>query len=463
MHHQRSNHTSRRLSIALAMGLSISLSSPALAQQPADEPVSPDPRSVFQIDRLIDAQVAGLADRYKLDQSQQDHARQLIKQHADNLLARHGPVFQQLTADYIRLRITGRQPDAEQAKKWAQLIEPLYADAKSAISEGTTAFRNVLNDSQKQLHDADIAQLNTTYALLDQKIDRWKVGQFDPAEWNALVAPAPARPQPNPPQTNQRPEVRPEQLWQSYVRNYAREHDFSPEQEKQAADMLAKAISEAQRLGKEIEEKIDDIDRRIAEARRGQGERDLLTDLYRQRRDLLLPLMQQFATLKTQLDTLPTPEQKDAYEQRMAVRAARFNRMKADRNADDEWVLYVRLFIERHKLEPPQIESAESILKELRQRYANWRAAHQVELDQITERVEQLTSKPGEQGADLSKLQQRRGELDLEVEAMYTELKTRLDRLLTPQQRARIGRPAASQPAASQPARTQPTTTQPAP
>lgn len=100
----------------------------------------------------------------------------------------------------------------------------------------------------------------------------------------------------------------------------------------------------------------------------------------------------------------------------------------------DPWAQHVQRFITRYKLDEGQQTSAWSIYEELRSRADQWLASHADELAKI-----EALARDGVDAESRRAAEKRLDEQTEVVQQMFEELKSRLDDLLTSDQRARGG------------------------
>ncbi len=104
----------------------------------------------------------------------------------------------------------------------------------------------------------------------------------------------------------------------------------------------------------------------------------------------------------------------------------------------DPWTAYVQQFVQHHRLDPGQRQTAWSILDELRRRAADFRLLHRMDLQELDRRLAEAS--PDERG----RIEGERRALLQPIEQMFQELRDRLAALPTLEQRAASSQPAAA-------------------
>ena len=97
------------------------------------------------------------------------------------------------------------------------------------------------------------------------------------------------------------------------------------------------------------------------------------------------------------------------------------------------WKIYVDRYIERFNLNDAQKESAYGILADCRARATKYRESHQKEIDDATENMQEMARKKDTKG--LAQSREELGVLNKPISDLFTELKTRLEKLPTEAQK----------------------------
>lgn len=102
----------------------------------------------------------------------------------------------------------------------------------------------------------------------------------------------------------------------------------------------------------------------------------------------------------------------------------------------DAWQKYVEEFIARYRLDTAQQKTARSILHEMRERALSFRDANKLEIDRLEERIAASRGTPEETAAIEKDLKRLYGPID----ALFEEMKRRLEPIPTAEQKAAAGK-----------------------
>ncbi|MFQ5494710.1 MAG: hypothetical protein ACE5EX_04955 [Phycisphaerae bacterium] len=108
----------------------------------------------------------------------------------------------------------------------------------------------------------------------------------------------------------------------------------------------------------------------------------------------------------------------------------------------EAWSKYVADFIKTNRLDDAQTVAAMSCLRELKQRALTHRDLHRIEIQRLESRIPRFDGSPDE----LARIKKQLTELYGPVDAMFTELKRRLDQIPTANQRAAAKKAASTNP-----------------
>lgn len=94
---------------------------------------------------------------------------------------------------------------------------------------------------------------------------------------------------------------------------------------------------------------------------------------------------------------------------------------------EDRWGKYVEDFIRKYELDPAQVESAESTLREMRQRAADYRTSKADDFKTVEKRINEAVAK-GDLKKRMAAIRDEKA-LNKPIQEMFTELKGRLDKI----------------------------------
>lgn len=122
---------------------------------------------------------------------------------------------------------------------------------------------------------------------------------------------------------------------------------------------------------------------------------------------------------------------------------------REDKPQEDEWELYVQVFIKKYELTEAQSEAAHSILRECKTRAAAYRLSKERDFAEAKKRLEDVRN--SKQPAEITKTKEKVWTTVLQklrkpVDDLFQELKDRLARIPTATQKKRAGDPPDSSP-----------------
>jgi len=191
----------RQLSLAfltLALAWPVALSAQAPAQPPSNEGATksasptaqthPNNPELWNVDAMMEEAALQIARRYNLSRSQEEYTRLLLTKRTRQFLETYEVDVRELLKESIDLRIGTKPASIEAYMKWAARAAPIYQAASKAILEGNEEWREILDDSQKKTHDADMALMRTNFTQVSKTMEDWRKG-FTPVGKSPTLPP----------------------------------------------------------------------------------------------------------------------------------------------------------------------------------------------------------------------------------------------------------------------------------
>lgn len=286
--------------------------------KPTESTPSTDPNnpSLWNADRMMEDAVQTLVRRYNLNKEQEEYTRKLLVARTKAFLQQHEAELRQLIKDQLLMRVDSTKGTPEGYRNWGERARPVFEAARKEIVLGNQDWDGILNDVQKQIHAADLAQMDVQFTQIDQMITKWSAGKFDPSDLAPRPPPEVATAQKrgvtrlsqNPPTATRRPE----DIWESYVRKFGDVYQLSAEQRNASYAILQDSRAQVKSYRDSRKGELESLEKRFVEAvASGQSGGKALE--YRQAMaDLEKPVHEIFAAMRGRLDQIPTKAQREA-------------------------------------------------------------------------------------------------------------------------------------------------------
>ena len=134
------------------------------------------------IDPIIELNVRHMTRHYNLTSEQEDYTRQLMTLRVKRFLKDYEQDVRGMWNEYWYYQKNREVPSAEVAKDWAARGRPLVSAIRKEIFDGNMQWRRILNDEQRKKHDKDLKVMGEQFDKFDQRMERWRKGQVDPAD-----------------------------------------------------------------------------------------------------------------------------------------------------------------------------------------------------------------------------------------------------------------------------------------
>ncbi len=289
----------------------------------------------------FEAAMQMIGDRYLLDEGQMATIQNEVFRINLDLFSKHADRILQYATEAIETRAAGKPFTPEQIARWSRLAEPVLLDARQEINAAAEKLMDELDPEQQELVRQDLEAANRRMADIERAAQRWKAGQWNPADWgmeddpiqNPQAAFA-AREQPESPNSaaaalrdrsgghapgaatpaETRARHRPvtsapaaDDAWARYVREFIRTYKLNDEQ-RQRAWLYYRDAKQRDAVAQRRLERVTQSIRQRAGDDQGRAE----AALRKPRRQRQQDADRLFERLKKRLDRLPTRAQRRA-------------------------------------------------------------------------------------------------------------------------------------------------------
>ncbi|HOW19051.1 MAG TPA: hypothetical protein PLC79_08440, partial [Phycisphaerae bacterium] len=131
---------------------------------------------------MMDIYVRALTRQYNLSPDQEEYTRKLLTKRVKEFLKDHETDLRTLMFEMLEFQQRRQLPPSETAKQWSEMGKPIFRDARKAILEGNKEWHEILNESQRKRHDADMEMLEKQFKIMEERLDRWGKGDIQPAD-----------------------------------------------------------------------------------------------------------------------------------------------------------------------------------------------------------------------------------------------------------------------------------------
>lgn len=325
----------------------------APAQDPPEEPAAEAiPTEGFWPTKTMLHNMLGriadeMGDQYEMDDDQLAQLTALLRERVPEWMNQNRPQIMNLMNQFFEAQLADEPPDVAMVTEWSGKMLGLTDSFKGMVTGVTDNMREFMTDDQQVRLDAEMAAFQTGLTLVNNKLNVWAEGGYDPAvDWT-------------PPGAARRERERAE--------------------ERAAAAEMEKARSEAY-------------------ARSGNPPA---------------------GTEVTPVGAEPA-----------AVEANKKDAAAAKPKPVDEWTKYTDEFIARYKLNDEQSQKARLHLKEMQQKRDEYLRSKGADMERVTKQLKDAKSDDERKVAQLAS-----DKLSEPVNRLFTQLKDRLSRIPTREQR----------------------------
>lgn len=266
---------------------------------------------LWNVDSMMNTAVNNIARRYNLNEQQKAYTQALMTKGVKDFLSKHEDDLRGLLTEMIAKQVSKEEVTEEMAKRWGDMAMPMFHDAKKAILENNMAWREVLNEDQRKIHDLDLRLMKGNFKQFEDRFQRWQNGEYLPGEM-PIGPPRNSEAQtvtpPTPPQIVR--QMKPD-TWELYVQQFADRYKLDKGQRTSAVAILDDCRTRANQYLEANKAEMVKVDNELAEARRARPiDRDQLMQITRRSRELSAPVTTLYNEMKARLDKLPTENQR---------------------------------------------------------------------------------------------------------------------------------------------------------
>ncbi|HOB75251.1 MAG TPA: hypothetical protein PKG54_12090 [Phycisphaerae bacterium] len=279
----------------------------------------------WDVQTIIDQYVKVMSSHYQLTENQEQYTRELMNRRVKQFLKEYEKDVRTLMSEYYDYQLRREMPSPEAARDFAARATPLITAIRQEILDGNMQWRRILNDEQLKKHDRDLEMIHATFDNYEGTMKRWAEGDVHPTDVGIRER--------NP----ARNVIKVEDAMGYYVRNFINQYNLDQGQRETAYSILREAREEAGRYRESHKAEFAELEARQKElaASNPDKEEDLKRikeegrKLTERRAELEKPLTEElFARFKERLDTIPTADQRAAYEARQTALKERLAKLR---------------------------------------------------------------------------------------------------------------------------------------
>lgn len=301
------------------------------------------------VERIMNSACHNIAVRYNLNEAQKEKTKEIMYREVYRFLKEHEDQVWPLIRDFLSQQGVGSPPtDTEQMKRIGESARPMMELIHEAIVRGNEEWRMTLTESQKDMHDYDMAEIDKAFEKADNTLERWAMGDRDAGN----VFPPPPPPSASPAQPPRPaddklppPEISgfdPKRLFDVLVENFIKKYRLNQSQIDAARSILVEYKSKAVDFKNANKADLNAIGAKWLAAQEA-GDRKLLRQAESEKKELLAPVHVMRGQMEERLMSLLTTAQKERFastekgaSKRSGVKKADAPAEKADPPADAE-------------------------------------------------------------------------------------------------------------------------------
>ncbi|MBN1513917.1 MAG: hypothetical protein JXB13_18010 [Phycisphaerae bacterium] len=297
---------------------------PAGAQSEADNDAEKARDYVYRswpVDDMIRQAAENVARRYNLNPEQTAFTRDMMAKRVNAFLRDNEDQIWPVLRDMMRYQNPNRKMDAQTAQRLGRAIRPIFEEAQREILAANSEWRDILSDEQKELHDYDRKQMDKTFQDMDNRFAGWANGKVDNQQ-GIFPAERPDTPPVNPRQPKPTEISAAKVLgtslewWDGYVQAFIENYELDEGQINAAKSILKELKERASAHEKSHAAELKAVEDKIRDARRAKDVKKLDAAMT-EKRQASQYKVQLFEELKTRLDTIPRPAQKQKYAEKI--------------------------------------------------------------------------------------------------------------------------------------------------
>ncbi len=275
----------------------------------------------WPVDDMIRQAAENVARRYNLNPEQTAFTRDMMAKRVNAFLRDHEDQIWPVVRDMMRYQNPDRKMDPQTAQRLGRAIRPIFEEAQKEILAANSEWRDILSDEQKKLHDYDRQEMSKTFQDMDKRFAGWARGKVGD-EQGIFPEDRPDTPPVNPRQPKPT-EISASKVlgtslewWDGYVQAFIENYELDEGQINAAKSILKELKERASAYEKSHAAELKAVEEKIQAARREKDVNKLdaaMTD----KRQANQYKVQLFEELKTRLDTIPRPAQKQKYAEKI--------------------------------------------------------------------------------------------------------------------------------------------------
>lgn len=128
------------------------------------------------VERIVDQAVINIGLRYNLNDEQLEKTGQIMKTYVSGFLNRHEEDIWPAIRELLGSNLQAPKDEADM-RRLGTAARKLAKLAHKAVKDGNAEWRKILTEEQKKTHDYDLAELDKTFAQMDQNFGAWEDGR----------------------------------------------------------------------------------------------------------------------------------------------------------------------------------------------------------------------------------------------------------------------------------------------
>jgi len=297
---------------------------PVSAQSQSDSDADKARELVYRswpVDDMIRQAAENVARRYNLNPEQTAFTRDMMAKRVNAFLRDNEDQIWPVLRDMMRYQNPNRKMDAQTAQRLGRAIRPIFEEAQKEILAANSEWRDILSDEQKKLHDYDRQEMSKTFQDMDKRFAGWASGKVGD-EQGIFPEERPDTPPVNPRQPKPTEVSAAKVLgtslewWDGYVPAFIENYELDEGQVNAARSILKELKERASAHEKSHAAELKAVEEKIQAARRAKDVAKLDAAMT-EKREASQYKVQLFEELKTRLDTIPRPAQKQKYAEKI--------------------------------------------------------------------------------------------------------------------------------------------------
>ncbi len=124
-----------------------------------------------------------VGERYLLNDDQKQLLQNMVMRESFGIFSRHAPQIMQYSMEALRTRAAGEPFTPEQIARWTELATPVIEDVVGRIDAGAQVFMERLDPEQRELVQRDLAATHGRIETVAALAEQWRAGQWDASDW----------------------------------------------------------------------------------------------------------------------------------------------------------------------------------------------------------------------------------------------------------------------------------------